>query len=1146
MRVRVLGPLEVWDDGRELPLGSGRQRALFVLLLLHADEVVSRDRLIDELWGERPPASAAKVLQGYVSQLRRRLPPESIVTRGSGYLLRGGGTDASEFERLVERARKEDAREAALTLRDALALWRGGALAEVEYEAWAQAEIARLEELRLVAIEERIEVDLRLGEDAHVVPELEALVAAHPLRERPRAQLMLALYRAGRQTGALDAFAAARRRLVDELGVEPGTALRELHHAILRQDPALELPAQAATVGSQSLGAFVAREAELAQLVTGLDDAIAGRGRLFLFVGEPGIGKSRLAEELIQLARARRVEVLVGRCWEAGGAPAYWPWVQALRAHVGGTEPERLRAQLGRGGPDLAQLVPELRELFPDLPEPQPLVSESARFRLFEAVASLLRSAAETCPIVLVLDDLHAADEPSLLLLRFLGRELGSSRLLVVGAYRDVDPIPADPLTTTVTELARERTVTSLVLSGLAEGDVARFIELIAGEPASQRLAANVHEETQGNPLFVGEIVRLLAAEGRLDGEKEPRLAVPPTVRDVIARRLRHLSDACNRVLVLASVLGPEFGLDALSRLGELTDDELLETLDEAMVARVVSNVPDDADRLRFAHTLIRDSLYEGLTTVRRVRLHRLAVEALEALYGDEPGQHLAELAHHAISGSDFEKGLSYARLAGDRALSLLAYEEAANLYETALGALDISGAQQDATRCELLLSLGEARSRAGTTRAAKSAFLAAADIARDLRLFSQLARAAAGYAGRVVWARAGEDARLVALLEEALAVLPGENVELRARLLARLAGALRDEPSRDRRDTLGREALDLARRMGDPNALVYALDGCVAAIFAPDSLAECVALSSELCEIAERLGDAEKVASGHFLRYFARLALGEVAEAEADLAAMSRIANELRQPALLWQVQAAQAMRALGSGRLSDGEQLMRQAFARGEPSLGDLAHSAYFFQLHTLNDLRQSLDEVEATLRDSVARHRTRPVFRCALIYLEARLGRTTDAKRGLDDLARAGFSALPFDMEWLLGMSLLAETAALLGEIDSASALYSLLLPWAALNVADTPEAIRGSVSRYLALLATTLRRFDDAQRHFDFALQMNNRMGACPWLAHTQADYARMLLVRASPGDGERAEALIGSAVPTYRQLGMESHAARLQS
>src|SRR2546428_7333336 len=334
MRVGVLGPVEVWEDGRELALGSGRQRALFVLLSLHAGEVVSKDRLIDGLWGERPPASAAKVLQGYVSQLRRALPPGTIVTRASGYLLRGGETDAAEFERLAERARGERPEEAAATLREALALWRGGALSEVEYEAWAQGEIGRLEELRLVALEERIEADLRLGEAARVVPELETIVAEHPLRERLRAQLMLALYRAGRQTEALEAFADARRRLVDELGIEPGKPLRELHQAILRQDPSLDLAAGAEADTDQARTPFVGREAELAELVGGLEEAIKGKGRLFFLVGEPGIGKSRLADEVIRQARRRRVQVLVGRCWEAGGAPAYWAWVQSLRSYV--------------------------------------------------------------------------------------------------------------------------------------------------------------------------------------------------------------------------------------------------------------------------------------------------------------------------------------------------------------------------------------------------------------------------------------------------------------------------------------------------------------------------------------------------------------------------------------------------------------------------------------------------------------------------------------------------------------------------------------------------------------------------------------------------------------------------------------------
>ena len=308
--------------------------------------------------------------------------------------------------------------------------------------------------------------------------------------------------------------------------------------------------------------------------------------------------------------------MLVGRCWEAGGAPAYWPWVQSMRSYVREAEPETLRAQLGAGAVDLAQLLPELLERFPDLGEPPAIEPEGARFRLFEAASSFLTSAAQVRPLVLVLDDLHAADEPSLLLLQFLARELGESRLLVVGAYRDVDPTPRDPLTTVLTELAREAVTRTIGLAGLSERDVARFISLTSGEAPAEDLVLTIHEETAGNPLFVGEIVRLLAAEGRLVGDPDgPRPAIPQSVRDVIARRLRHLSEECNRVLTLASVLGREFAMEALARLACVSEDELLDTFDEAMVERVVSDVPGSPGRLRFEHVLIRDTLYEGLTT---------------------------------------------------------------------------------------------------------------------------------------------------------------------------------------------------------------------------------------------------------------------------------------------------------------------------------------------------------------------------------------------------------------------------------------------------------------------------------------------------------------------------------------------------
>jgi DNA-binding SARP family transcriptional activator len=334
MEFRILGPLEVVDKGRSLPLGGARQRALLTALLLRVNQVVSTDQLLDEVWSDEPPASGVRVVQVYVSQLRKVLGDGVIETRAPGYVLvaEPNTLDLQRFEDLVGEARKVDPAAAAAKLRDALALWRGAPLADVAYHSFAQTEIGRLEELRLSALEARIEADLRLGRHDEVVGELEALVAEHPLRERLGVHLMQALYRSGRQAEALEAYQHARNVLVEGLGIEPGRELRELEQAILRQDPSLDLAPDEEAGEDSSRGAFVGREAELEELHAGLEDALAGRGRLFLVVGEPGIGKSRLAEELMRRARARGARVLVGRCWEAGGAPAYWPWVQSLRA----------------------------------------------------------------------------------------------------------------------------------------------------------------------------------------------------------------------------------------------------------------------------------------------------------------------------------------------------------------------------------------------------------------------------------------------------------------------------------------------------------------------------------------------------------------------------------------------------------------------------------------------------------------------------------------------------------------------------------------------------------------------------------------------------------------------------------------------
>ena len=771
--------------------------------------------------------------------------------------------------------------------------------------------------------------------------------------------------------------------------------------------------------------------------------------------------------------------------------------MQALRAHVERGEPEALRTQAGAGGAFLGQLVPELRVLLPELSEPPAIESESARFRLFEAVASFLKRAAALRPLVLILDDLHAADEPSLLLLQFVAREVAESRLLIIGAYRDVDPTISEPLTAALVEMAREPTTRTIALAGLDEADVAQFIELSTDAPGAVDLALAVHTETEGNPLFVGEIVRLLAAEGRLVGGSQ--LSIPQSVRDVIVRRLRHLSEECNRVLVLASVLGREFAVDVLAHIVEVSEDDLLDMLDEAMVARVVSDVPETPGRLRFAHVLIRDALYDGLTTARRVRLHRLAVEALETRYGDEPGPHSAELAFHAVAGSEFGRGLAHAQRAAERATALLAYEEAARLYEVALDAFELSDSTVEEQKCELLLALAEAEADSGNTPVAKKQFLEAASLARRLGLPHALARAAAGYGGRIVWARADDDL-LVPLLEEGLTVLSADDVELRVRLLARLAGALRDEPSRDRRDALSREGLDLARRTGDPSALAYALDGRAAAIGAHDTAAELLELGAEAKRVALAIGDRERVAYAHFQTYIGYLFLGEIEACEREIAALSNISDEFRRPALEWLAYSTKAMLALGRGRLTEAEELIPRVLAAGERAIHDIAVVAHLFHLSTLYDFQGRLDELAMPIQEAVERFPTRP-FLYLDLYVQARVGELDRARAAISVLADDGFRRVPVGLEWLLSMSLVAEACAIVGDEGAGATVYELLLPWASLNVFDPPEGTRGSVSRYLGLLASLLERFDDSERHFEDALAMNERMDYGPG-SHTR--------------------------------------------
>jgi DNA-binding SARP family transcriptional activator len=1150
MDFRILGPIEALRDGRPLALGGTKQRALLGMLLLHANEVVSTDRLIEALWPDERGGRAVKALQVAVARLRRALEPDRsaradagvVLTRPAGYELRVDPErlDATRFEAQVGEARRAlaagDAQPARSALDAALDLWRGPPLVDLRYESFAQAEIGRLEELRLGALEYRAEADLALGRHDDVVGALEAMIAEEPLRERLRGLLMLALYRSGRQADALEAYRAGRATLVDELGIEPGRELRRLHQAILQQDPGLDLAVPSEPPADTPRAAFVGREAELAELTAGLAEAFAGRGRLFLLSGEPGIGKSRLAEELIGRARSRGGMVLVGRCWEAGGAPAYWPWVQSLRAYVRETDPKRLRAQLGAGAADLSQLLPELRELLPDLPDPPAQESEGVRFRLFEAVTALLREAAKLRPVVLVLDDLHAADEPSLLLLRFLAREIAESRVLVVCAYRDVDPTMRDPLTSTLAELVREAHTAQISLAGLSEPDVIRYIELSTGREPAAGLARAIHAETEGTPLFVAEVVRLLDAEGRIaDPEAHP--TIPPGVRAVIGRRVGRLSDRCQDLLAAASVMGREFGLDPLARLSALGRVELLEVLDEAMAERLLGDVPGSPGRLRFGHALIRDTLYDELTPARKLQLHQEVGRALEAVYAADLEPHLSELAQHFVAAAPAagaEEAIEYAHRAGNRAASQLAYEEAVRLYRTALALTD-----DPVTRCELLIAIGDAQARAGDTPAAKRAFHEAAELAEARGLPEHLARAALGYGGRILWDVSRDDDQLAPLLERALVALGDEDSTLRVRLLARLAGGpLRDTRyPPDRKAELSREALEAARRMGDHGTLAYALDGYIAANHSPVHTVEQVAIATELVELAIETGDLERAVEGYEHRLGGLIELGEMERAKADLAAMDERARELRQPSQVWFVAALGAHLALLEGRFGEAEGLIERARGLGARAQSWNAEVSFALQLYLLRREQGRLEQVEALVRRSVDDYPTYRIWRCVLVQMTAELGHAAEAREKLEALAQDDFAALPVDEMWLASTALLAEAVGSLRHARAAAKLYELMLPFEDRIAVGYSEFSLGSVARYLGLLAVTMARREDAERHFKDALDMNRRVGARPWLAHTKRDYARMLLARATPEGRDEAHELLAGALATYRELAM---------
>ncbi|HET6867134.1 MAG TPA: AAA family ATPase [Solirubrobacteraceae bacterium] len=890
-------------------------------------------------------------------------------------------------------------------------------------------------------------------------------------------------------------------------------------------------------------GVHVGREQEIDDLCAAADVAMSGRGQLVLISGEPGIGKTRLVEELTTYASLRDALALWGRCYEGGGAPPYWPWIQVIRAYSVDHDPDALAEAMGPGAADIAQIVSEVRRRLPGLepPPPSSVGDEQARFRLFDAVATFLLNASRREPLVVVLDDLHFADRGSLALLEFLAPQLGRARMLVVATYRDSELHVQRSLVQTLGELARVQRPRRIVLRGLARAAVARYVALTAGVEPDDELVEAIHTKSEGNPFFVAEIVRLLSAEKQLDGAAA-EISIPQELRELTARRLAPLSDYCREALAIAAVVGRDFDLRVLQAVTDADAEPLLEALEEAQAARVITST--EPGRYHFAHILISEALVDGLSARRRLRLHRRVGEALERAYAGQLEHRLGELAHHFLEASpagDAERGIRYAVAAAEHAGGRLAYAESARMYERALRALDFLPTDT-ARRCDLLLALGEAHHRAGAHRRANDAFRQAASLARELPSPERLARAALGYGGPrgsfgVV------DHELVSLLEEALWTLDGHDA-VRARVLARLAMEQYFGGAAERRAALVDEAEAIARGLGDPATIAYALNARYAALWGPENATERLEIANEVLELARRASDHRLAREGRGRRIVALLELGDTAGAHSEIDEHARAANELRQPYGRWQAAVWQAAEALSVGRFADGESRAQEALELGRRVRMTDAENCFAVQNFIAAMELGRLAELEHAVEQLAKREPEAMRWITGLAYMHAELGHRKQAASAFDPVAARGFAAIARDNQWLMRIATLADTCAFLGDVAHADALRELLLPYAGRNVVMVEGwACLGSAARPLAVLSATIGRWDEAEAQFQAAIDFNSRLGARPWLARTEFGYAQMLVARRCQGDTERAHDLLEKALATARGLGMTTLAER---
>ncbi|HYH62565.1 MAG TPA: AAA family ATPase [Solirubrobacterales bacterium] len=907
---------------------------------------------------------------------------------------------------------------------------------------------------------------------------------------------------------------------------------------------AVPLPAALRSVPAM---AYVGRKSERESATSWLSESLAGQRRAAFISGEPGVGKTRLAAHSALEAHSSGFTVLWGVAAEDLGVP-YGAWIHALSQYVNHAPDEVLEAHVARHGGELGRLVRGFRQRVPEASEPQQTDPETERYLLFSAVADILEAAAAHDPVVLVLDDLHWADTQTLALIKHVTTSLESSRLMLVGTYRDSDLDQQHPMTALLADLRLIDGTKRIALRGLGVDEITQMMAATAGHEMDEKgvaLAREIAQETDGNPFFVAEILRHLIESGALtqgeDGRWRmsasiPELGIPQSVREVVGRRVTRLGEATARILSTAAVIGRTFDVNLLSRIVVIGEDELLDALDEGVESSVLNESSDTVGRFSFAHALINHTLYDELGATRKARLHRQVAEALEELCGEDPGERIPELAYHwsrATTAVDPGKAVHYAQRAGDRALAKLAPNEALRWFGQAFELLGDDAEGNLEIRCELLTGLGQAQRQVGDL-GFRETLLEAVEVAHAAGSAELASRAALANNRGHVSSFGVVDEERVAAIDKALELDDGTDKGRRARLLALKAAELQFNGDHLGRRQLADEALVLTREVEDDRVLAAVLRDHFIAHWAGDTVEVRTKTTDELIQLARTLDDSRLETQAEGAAFNVSLERGEMKKAGEHVAREVELAEGIGQPGLKWQAYYHASCFALLEGRLADARRFADDALAAGSDSEPDAVMLwGGMVAAEAMEGGRE--DEVVELLVESAKQNPGLPAFAGAAILSLGRMGREDEARAMLDKYRERGFDALARDVAWSSALGLFARAVAELEDRESAAQLTPLLEPLQGLNLTNGSSGF-GTADQCLALLAVTEGDLERADRWFQAAVAFESQGGMHSSLALTKLWWARSLLREGSPSKSEHAKSLLKDSIELSTEHG----------